>query len=55
MRESHVILRIQNPVNQTLFRAEIFRTSYSQVDLSVGKISGGNIIIRFLGIYHAIS
>ncbi len=34
--------------------AEIFRTIYSQIDLSVGKISDRNTVIRFIGIHHDI-
>ena len=31
----------------------MFRVFYSQIDLSVGKILGRNIVIRFVGIHHS--
>ncbi len=38
----------------TFFRAEIFRAFYSQVYLSVDKISARNNVIQFVGIYRTI-
>jgi hypothetical protein len=39
---------------EKFFWAKIFRAFCSQVDLSVGKSSDQNIVIRFVGIYHHI-
>ncbi len=47
-------LEIQSLEKETFFRAENFRAFYLQLDLSVGKISGRNTVIRFVGVYQAI-
>ncbi len=53
MLEFSVFLGLKYLEKGILILAEIFRTFYSQIDLFMGKISGRNTVIRFIGIYHA--